>query len=195
MTSLKRKRALSTLSCVKIIIIYDNGDLTFKFDDEGFIDLWTEFSCQYTETKAKKRYDARIETGDIPCILERVNDSFIKFPLVNWLIRDQVRMLVHGLRKESPYKEDWNEETTLFTPADIDPLKYCDKINGMLEAYDMVIEMIQNKIIEQNGAQYLSEIFNPCRSIFDYVACSPDAFISWVIRNYVNREYWDSRLK
>lgn len=195
LTSLKRKRALTTLSCVKIIIIYDNGDLTFKFDDEGFIDLWTEFSCQYTETKAKKRYDARIETGDIPCILERVNDSFLKFPLINWLIRDQVRMLIHGLRKESPYGEDWNEDTTLFTPAEIDPLKYCDKITGMLEAYDMVIEMIQNKIVEQNGTQYLSDIFNPCRSIFDYIACSPDAFISWVIRNYVNREYWDSRLK
>lgn len=194
LTSLKRKRALTTLSCVKIIIIYDNGNLTFKFDDEGFIDLWTEFSSQYTETAAKKRYDARIETGDIPCILERVNDSFIKFPLINWLIRDQVRMLVHGLRKESPYSEDWNEETTLFTPAEIDPLKYCDKITGMLEAYDMVIEMIQNKIMEQNGVDYLSDVFNPCRTIFDYVACSPDAFISWVIRNYVNREYWDSRL-
>lgn len=196
LTSIKRKRALATLSCVKIIIICDfnTNDITLKFDDEGFIDLWTEFSSQYTETTAKKRYDARIETGDIPSILEKVKDSYIKFPLINWLIRDQTRMLIHGLRKETPFTEDWNEETTLFTPADIDPLKYCDKITGMIEAYDSVIFMIENKLSEPNGSQYLSDVFNPCRALFDYIACSPDAFISWAIRNFVNRDYWNSRL-
>jgi len=203
-TSLIRKRSLTTLSFIKIMITYDSTSdkIIYKFDDEGFIDLWTEFSSQYTETKAKKRYDARIETGDIPSILESVSlslpngevfTSYIKFPVINWLIRDQVRMLIHGLRKETPYSDDWNEDTTVFTPQDIDPLKYCDKILSMIEAYDDVMFFIEDQV-NKGAADDLSKLFDNCRINFDYVACSPDSFVSYIIRDIINKDYWVNRL-
>lgn len=200
LTLIRRKRALSSMVNTKINIKINKNtsDFLIEISDEGFIDVWTDFSAQYTETSGKKIYDYKLETGDVPCILEHIDFDtkryFIKIPTINWLIRDQVRMLLHGLRKETIYSQDWTEDTVVkFTEQDIDPLKYSDKILGMISGYYKVIDGIENDIKDGKSKQYYN-MFENCRQDFDYIGCGPDAFISELFKSTYNKKYWDERI-
>jgi len=201
MSIYRRKRLLSSMVCTKLIYRYNNytTDWSVEVVDEGILDVWTELSVKYTETTGKKIYDYRLDSGDIPSIIEHIeinNETYvIKIPTINWLIRDQVRMLLHGLRKETIYGQNWTEDTVVeFTENDIDPLKYCDKVIGMIDGYYKVIDKIENNLNEGKAYEYY-EAFEPCRNHFDYIECGPDSTLSELFANDFNKQYWNDRLK
>ena len=175
-----------------------------KFVYEGLLDLFIDYSGRYAE-EGKLTYEGKNLDGSIPCIVESVpfcfnqqtgemRNGFLKIPTMNWLIRDQTRMLYHAIRGIDTVHKEWTDTTFGFKASTIDPYKYITKIKGLLDAYMNVIEQIENNL--KNPSNPANNIIQLIRTKFhpkcnDITGCGPDSFISELIfmnnQPYVNK--------
>lgn len=182
------------------IVIYSNiSDLSswnIEFVDEGFIDIWSGYSSESKLTKSEGIYEGKLPTGDIPCIVEKIEiqeksdkyTSYLKIPSVFWTIRDQVGMLVLSLRKQRVGA--WTEDSAIFIDANHDPLKYCGKTKAILKGMWLLVNNIKQDLINNNQVKYI-DFIEKCKNIdeFDYIECGADGYISYLFRKE-NYDYW-----
>ena len=188
---------LSSIFNIKFYIIFNKNtpdDWNISINSEGFVDVWSEYYTQYTETKAKMFYEYKLPTGDLPCVIEKINidnyESYIKIPSIFWAIKDQTGMLVLSLRKERvPPVGGWTEDSAQFIPSDQDPLKYCKKIKSLLKGLYLLINNVKNDIKNGNLDKY-DEFLKKCKDEigFDIIECGADGYISYLFKN--SNDYW-----
>jgi hypothetical protein len=187
---------LMSLVNLKIFVNISNDYNTIELSikQEGFFDMWTDYSAQYNEVKkAKSIYEGIQKNGDIPCIVElfKIEDniSLLKIPTISWILRDQTQMLILGLRKQKVFIENWTDQDAVFTDYQHNPLKYSNKILSILDGFDELIDDINKSIKEDNLKKY-SGFFeeDKCKKYFDFIACGPDAYISYLFKE--KNDYW-----
>lgn len=191
------KWALSAIFNIKFYIIFNKNnpyDWNITINSEGFVDIWSEYYLQYSELKAKRFYEYKLPTGDLPCIVEKIDingyDSYLKIPSIFWAIKDQTGMLVLALRKERiPPIGGWTEDSAQFIPTENDPLKYCKKTRSLLKGLWILINKVKEDIKNKNIDQY-DDFLKKCKDEigFDIIECGADGYISYLFKN--NNEYW-----
>lgn len=191
------KWGLSSIFNTKFYVIFNKNtpnDWSISINSEGFVDVWSEYYTQYSETKAKRFYEYKLPTGDLPCIVEKINIdkkiSYLKIPSIFWAIKDQTGMLVLSLRKERvPPNGGWTEDSAQFIPNDQDPLKYCKKIKSLLKGLWLLINNVKNDIKNGNTDKY-NDFLKKCKDEigFDIIECGADGYISYLFKN--SNDYW-----
>jgi len=187
---------LSSIFNYKFYIVYNISlnDLRINIASEGFVDLWSEYYSQYSDTKAKRFYEYKLPTGDLPCIIEKIDlenteQGYLKIPSIFWAIKDQTGMLVLALRKERvPPVDGWTENSATFIPANHDPLKYCKKCRSLLKGLHTIINIVKTNVT--NNSDNYDEFLKKCKDEigFDIIECGADGFVSYLFKN--NNDYW-----
>lgn len=189
--------SLTSIFNIKFYVIFNKNtpeDWNITINSEGFVDIWSEYYTQYTETKAKRFYEYKLPTGDLPCIVEKIDmgnvESYLKIPSVFWALKDQTGMLVLSLRKERvlPFG-GWTEDSAQFIPVNQDPLKYCKKIKSLLKGLWLLITNVKNNIKNEKTDEY-DEFLKKCKDEigFDIIECGADGYISYLFKN--SNDYW-----
>ena len=170
------------------------NDWSIDVSYEGVLDLFIDPSAG-DNPEGKKIYEGKKSDGNIPCILTAINFcdtdtnrnelTLLKIPTLNWLLRDQTRMLFHAIKGVDTTHQGWTKNTFGVAPSTIDPNKYYKKVNGLLEAQLKGVEYL-----EQNNGNLQKQVLDYFGvDCIDVLNCGPDSFIS-VILKIINKDYW-----
>lgn len=178
----------------------NKGDWVIKVEHEGILDLFVDPSAGHNP-HGKNVYEGKRYDGNIPCVVHNFhyNDPSgqkkllapLKIPTVMWLLRDQLRMLFHGIKDQDTAANGWGEHTfTTTTPANIDTSKYFTKVKRLLVGMHNAIDLLegnQHKELRDMVAKYKDKTCN------DIHSCGPDTFLSHL--SYLHNETYWKRLK
>jgi len=174
------KFKLSTV--VGVTIVYNETRCQWYLFQEGVLDLYIDYGAGY-HLDLEKEYLGRYKDGSFPTVLKKVSyggrSGIMRVPTLTWLIYDQLRMLYVTIRGQYLGCDDKHcRWVNLGGGAQGNHEKYFNKLKGLLNSFEGVIDDLQNEDLGD-----ITGVLRKCKGL-DMEVCGFQPFLTNLFQNF-----------